>query len=247
MTTWLLGARNNQRDDREAIRAHPPPGGGIMADEAFLQKTYEARDRFVATLGEVNPDVLAPVMNPALMGGPRWPDLRQAWRVVRKGKNTLVVSDGLADPFSDSPEPDAGFGLEVLAETPDTILGEVPASWLFDLVYLVSQQCAAHGGVAELIDELGLLSLELPMTNVYPGVQDPDVAAGVMLGLPAPGIPRTFALPGGPVLVLTAKLLWPSELEYAATKGAAGRQDLADRFAADGTHHTSSLSRKPVV
>jgi hypothetical protein len=80
-----------------------------MADEAFLQATCEARDRFVSSLGVVNPDVLAPLINPSFMGGPMWPDLRQAWRVVRRGSNTIVLSDGLSDPFSDEPEPNAGL------------------------------------------------------------------------------------------------------------------------------------------
>jgi hypothetical protein len=47
-----------------------------MADEAFLQKTYEARDKYVSSLGQVDPDVIAPLINPAFMGGPMWPNLR---------------------------------------------------------------------------------------------------------------------------------------------------------------------------
>jgi hypothetical protein len=218
-----------------------------MADEALLQATYEARDRFVSGLGNVNPNVLAPLMNPSFMGGPRWPDLRQAWRVVRSGANTIVISDGLSDPFSDEPAPNAGFGLEVLAETPDPMPEPLPASWLFELVYLVSQQCAGHGGVRDLIDELGLLSLELPAADVFQPVATPNNRAGVLLGLAEPGMATEFTVPGGSVRVVTAKLLWPSELAHAASHGEAGREDLAKRFAADGTHHRSSLSRKAVI
>ncbi len=132
-----------------------------MADEALLQATYEARDKFVKGLGVANPDVLAPLINPSFMGGPMWPDLRQAWRVVRRGPNTIVVSDGLSDPFSDEPEPNPGFGLEVLAETGDPMPEQMQASWLFDLVYQVSQQCASHGGVRDLIEKLGLLAARI--------------------------------------------------------------------------------------
>src|SRR5262245_17951131 len=105
-----------------------------MADEAMLQATYQARDRFVSSLGVVDPDVLAPLINPSFRGGPMWPDLRQAWRVVRREAHTIVISDGLSDPFSDEPEPNAGFGMEVLAETADPMPGQLQASWLFDLV-----------------------------------------------------------------------------------------------------------------
>jgi hypothetical protein len=218
-----------------------------MADEALLQLTYEARDKFVSGLGVVDPDVLAPLINPTFMGGPTWPDLRQAWRVVRRGANTIVISDGLSDPFSDEPEPNTGFGLEVLAETTDPMPERLQASWLFDLAYQVSQQCAGHGGVRELIDKLGLLSLELPMSEVLQLVATSNNRAGVLLGLAPPGTDTEFDLPGGSVRVVTAKLLWPSELDYAASEGKAGREDLAKRFAADGTHHRSSMSRKAVV
>jgi len=40
--------------------------------------------------------------NPALLGGPKWPALRQAFRVVRrKTGNVILASDGLSDPFDD--------------------------------------------------------------------------------------------------------------------------------------------------
>jgi hypothetical protein len=218
-----------------------------MADDAFLQATYAARDKFVNSLGVANPDFLAPLMNPSFMGGPMWPDLRQAWRVVRRGANTVVISDGLSDPFSDDPEPNTGFGLEILAETADSMPEDIQASWLFDLVYQVSQQCADHGGVRELIEDLGLLSLELPMSEVLEPVATANDTAGVLLGLAQPAMQTEFELPGGSVRLVTAKLLWPSELDYAASNGKAGRKELTKRFAADGTHHLSSMSRKAVI
>ncbi len=218
-----------------------------MEDEAFLQATFEARDKFVNTLGAARPDVITHLINPSFMGGPQWPSLRQAWRVVDRGENTLVMSDGLSDPFSDEPAPEAGFCLEVLAETPDAIAGEIQGSWLFRLVYEVAQQCAAHGGVRDLIDELGLVSLELQMCMGLEPVATANDTAGVLLGLAPEGLAPEFTLPGGSVKVLTAKLLWPSELDYVVKQGDAGRAELARRFAADGTHHRSSLTRVPVV
>jgi hypothetical protein len=181
------------------------------------------------------------------MGGPTWPNLRQAWRVVRRGKNTIVLSDGLSDPYSDDAEPGPGLGLEVLAETSDSMPEQLQGSWLFNLVYQVSQQCAAHGGVRELIDELGLVSLELPMSEGLQPVATSNNRAGVLLGVPSPDMPMEFTLPGGSVRILTAKLLWPAELDYVAAEGEAARDDLAQRFAADGTHHRSSLLREAVV
>jgi hypothetical protein len=211
------------------------------------QATYTARDAYALSLGEVDPDVLAPLINPGFMGGPLWPDTRQGWRVIRRQAQTIILSDGLSDPFSDDPEPNPGFGLEVLAETSDPLPVPLQATWLFDLVYQVSQQCAFHGGVRELIDRLGLVSLELPLTAALQPVATVNDKAGVLLGTLPPGDPSGFEVPGGSVRIVTAKLLWPRELEFAASGGKAAREELARRFAADGTLHRSSLMRRSVV
>lgn len=218
-----------------------------MATDEFLEQTYSARDQFVNGLGSADPDVLAPLINPSFMGGPMWPDLRQAWRVVRSSGTAIVLSDGLSDPFSDDDDPNVGFGIEIVAESPDAMPAQMRESWLFDLVYQVSQQCAAHGGVGDLIEELGMISLELPVSDALKDVATSDDGAGVLLGVASPNLPQTVTLPGGVVRLITAKLLWPSELEHAATHGKKGRENLAKKFAADGTHHQSSLSRRPVV
>lgn len=224
--------------------------GDSPAEDPRLAPTYAARDAFARSLGSVSPDVLAPLINPGLMGGPLWPNTRQAWQVIRRGSGpaatTMILSDGLADPFCDDPEPNPGFGLEVLAETNDSLAEPLQGTWLFDLVYQVSQQCAFHGGVRELIDRLGLVSLELPLSPQLQAVGTPNNTAGVLLGPLPPGYPAGFEVPGGSVRIVTAKLLWPREIEYAAT-GKAAREDLARRFVADGSLHRSSLLRRPVV
>jgi hypothetical protein len=218
-----------------------------MASEEFLQSTYTARDSFAKTLGVSDADFLAPLINPSFMGGPMWPDLRQAWRVIRTAKSTIVLSDGLSDPFSDDEAENVGFGVEIVAESCDQMPPQMQSNWLFDLVYHVSQQCAGHGGVHDLIEQFGLLSLELPMCDSLLAVATNNDTAGVLLGMESPSIPSQVYLPGGSVRIITAKLLWPTELEYAATNGKAGREELVRRFVASGECHKSSLSRKPVV
>jgi hypothetical protein len=172
-----------------------------MADEAFLEATYQARDKFVTSLGVPNQDVLAPLINPTFLGGPSWPDLRQAWRVIRRGANTIIMSDGLSDPFSDMTEPNVGFGLEILAETSDSMpdeLHHLRANWLFDLTYQVSQRCASHGAVRELIEEFGVISLEASMSEVPEFFSTPSNYAGVLLGMTSPDLKCEFELPSGP-------------------------------------------------
>jgi hypothetical protein len=92
--------------------------------------------------------------------------------------------------------------------------------------------------------------MELPLddspTPLDPVRTERDTA-GVLFGLDAPEFPTRFDLPAGDVRVVTAKLLFPSEVDYAAEHRADGRRELARRFAADGSHHRSSLTRKPVI
>ena len=98
-----------------------------------------------------------------------------------------------------------------------------------------------------MIDELGLISLELPLSPDMQPVATANETAGVLLGVAPTDFPVTFDLPGGLVRIVTAKLLWPAELELVIEQGKAGREELARRFAADGSHHRSSLRRKSVV
>jgi hypothetical protein len=211
------------------------------------QATYAARSAFVNSLGTVAPDVLAPLVNPSFMGGPLWPDLRQAWIVIQRNNSVAIMSDGLSDPFSDTDEMNCGFELEVIAETSDPLPSRLEQSWLFDLVYGVSQQCANHGGVAEIVTELGILSLELPVGDSLQSIANDNGRVGVLLGLPADDVPRHFDLPGGTALALTATLLFPSELEYVVANGGEGRTTLAELFEKSGLYHRSSLSRSPFV
>jgi hypothetical protein len=217
------------------------------AHEQRRAEMYAARDQFTRSLGEVEPDVLAPLINPEFMGGPAWPDMRQAWSVIRRSNSTIILSDGLSDPFPEVAEPHAGFGLEVLVESNDALPQELQASWLFDLAFQVSQQCADHGGIRGIVERLGVVSLELPMNYDLPGVLNDSGMAGVLLGLAPPDFAQEFVSPGGSVRITTAKLLWLSELQYIVTGGKSARSDLAARFQKDGSYHRSSLLRKPVI
>lgn len=217
------------------------------AREQLLQQTYAARDGALRQWGEVDPLVLAHIMNPAEMGGPRWPDLRQAFRVVRDGTNTIVCSDGLADPFDDATEPNVGFGVEIMCETSDPIEGAIQNDWPFWIAYDVAQQAAHHGGFRELLDELGVLSMEINNRYGPSEMATPENRIGLLLGLTAPNRNTEWAFPSGTVKVVTVKVLHPSELAFVVNEGQTGRERLRDLFAETGTHHVSSATRPAVV
>jgi hypothetical protein len=213
----------------------------------MCQAMYAAREAFAKSLGEVDSHFLAPLINPSFMGGPQWPDLREAWRVIRRGKTTMIMSDGLSDPFPEVAEPNHGFALEILAESSDSFPEQLQRSWLFNLVYQVSQQAAHHGGFRELIDRLDVVSMELPLSEVLKPFATSDGRVGVLLWTMPDGVPDGFESPGGYVRIVTAKLLWPAELDHVANGGKGAREELARKFVADGTVHTSSQQRRSVV
>lgn len=240
-------------EKHEAGVPHPlyphdaPAAAPAARNEELCQAIYAAREAFAKSLGEVDGDVLAPLINPSFMGGPQWPDLREAWRVIRRGTSTIILSDGLADPFPEVAEPNHGFALEVLVESSDPFAEALQGTWLFDLVYQVSQQAAHHGGFRGLIDRVGVGCLELPASPHFKPFEADSGRVGVLLGAMPAGRPDGFETPGGYVRIITARLLFPSELAYAAAGGATAREELVRRFTSDGTFHTSSFHRKPVV
>lgn len=186
-------------------------------NEAALTAMARARQTFFAGLGRVAPHALAPPRHPVFAGGPVWPALRQAWRVIHRPDTTLVCSDGLSDPF-DPFDPDnpfgaagaravtPGLGLEVYAEARGRF-DDVANSWLFDLVHQVSQNAAMHGRFLPLLREHGVMSLQMALSGLPEGWLSVGGLATVLVGVPAADVPSRFATPHGPVSVVALTLV----------------------------------------
>lgn len=219
--------------------------------EARFGRTCEARDAFWQAWGEVDPQVLAPLINPGLSGLPSWPRLRQAYRTVRRGSLTLLATDGLSDPFDDpGRSTEQGFGLECFAVTKDVLPSPVQSSWLFDMLFQVSLNAADHGGFRDVIERAGLVSMQLFDVRVPREWSNDDGSVGVLLNLQdtrGSGVAGTVVLPVESALVVSVKLLAPSEFEYCVQGGSAARAELGRLFHASGKPQQSSLQRKPVV
>jgi hypothetical protein len=219
-----------------------------------VEQSCEARERAWSAWGAVEPEVLTHLLNPALAGGPMWPNMRQAYRVARKGGLVLLASDGLADPFDASlfegEEPPATDGLELEVFAIGAVAGDVGGSWLWSAVWQMAQNAAANGQLAALFDELDLLSIELE------GIQVPGPAAarfvteqgrvGALLGLAEPPIPKEVQGALSRIRLVNVKLLTVSELEGVRRRGTEGRTELAQRLAAQGDILVSSLDRPSV-
>lgn len=244
-----------REDDRKAETAPIRPAASDASAEpdavtAMLETTAQSRDAFYASLGAVEPDVLAPLINPAFMGGPAWPALRQAWSVIRRRDTTLVASNGLTDPFDQTGEAPIplGFRLEVFAET-RAPLPQIQGSWLFDLTYQVSQNVADHGQFNSLLERYGVLSMLLPIEGLPPQWLNSEGQVALLIGLPATTVPSHFATAFGDVRMAALTLLRPEELAFMEKDGqiASNRRKLADIFASYPHSHINDLGRAPMV
>lgn len=229
----------------------PQPNNSI---EDILEASSRAREDCWKQVGTLEPLVLSHLVNPAFMGGPRWPAMRQAFRVVRRPNgNVIIASDGLSDPFDDISLGEGnvnGFGLEFFIETPAVEVSEtihnIKQSWQFQLLYTVSQLAAGHGGIRGIMDDMTLLSTEAE--GVSDSIPEEYKAShvnaagrvGALLGLtelstdvsePDSVVPeRVEGMPLTDVLLVNIKLLTLPELKLITEQGAEGRNHLAEIF-----------------
>ncbi|MFC4278087.1 hypothetical protein [Achromobacter aloeverae] len=221
--------------------------------------TAAARDACYALLGDVEPDVLAPLVNPASLGGPTWPSVRQAWTVIHRRGATLAISNGLSDPFdrrqvSRGPAGALdsgwlGYGVEVYTEMPGRPAQDLTRSWLFDLIYQVSQNVAHHGQFLRLIDRHSVVSMLLEVKGLPAQWLSPEGMAGLLIGLPAASVPASFDTPHGPVRLLAVTLLHPREVAFLESSQdiLGNRQALVDRLSALPDGHVNDLGRASVI
>lgn len=237
----------------------PPP-----AVEELVDQSANAREKLWGSLGSVDPFPLGQGLNAAALSGPKWPAIRQNFRLVRRpGGTTLLVSDGLSDPFHDVHDAGGnvnGYSLEFFIETPSNELpsdpAEVRTTWQFQLLYTVSQLAAGHGSIRSIIDDMELLSTEAEgVAEAIPEAQrarhvNRAGRVGALLGLQDPGAGIPAFVPGMPltdVKLVNIKLIALSELKLITDRGAQGRKRLAELFSAGAHPLLSSLERTPVL
>jgi hypothetical protein len=220
-----------------------------MDHEELTRRTTEARNAAWSTWGTVDDDVFTHLISPMFTGGPKWPNTRQGFRAVRRPGEVLLASDGLADPHDDEGAGN-GLGLECYATTADR-LEQLPGTWLWDMVWQMSQFAAGHGGLAGLLDEMRLLSTELYDVGIPDSHRgrfvNADERVAVMLGLDGTAPPSVVEGPLSRIRLVNIKLMTLEELDYALAHNEEGRRELARRYEAQGAPLASSLDRPGVV
>jgi hypothetical protein len=212
--------------------------------EARVWSASEERKLFWDTLGKTEDTVLAPLIDPSLMGGPAWP-VRPQYRVIFRDGVRALVSDGLSSPFQDDRGP--GFGVEVILEPVEDNVDAPLAEWILPTVTEICNVVAGHGGVRSLLDELGTISAEVDGAPFPAALRNEHGRVGVLLGLQTPDLPEEFESPEGPVRLVAITVLMPPELTQIVAGGDAARLELGRRLAESPTRHRSALSRPSVV
>lgn len=215
---------------------------GKETNQQILEESFAAREKMWQSVGTVHPDLLSFLINPSFMGAPAWPAMRQSFRRIQREETTIIASDGLSDPFDDETPPTInGLRLEVFIEA-ETQEG-MERGWPFQLVYQVAQLAAGRGDLVDLINEYGVISTELyDVTGLPPHYLNEAGGVGVLIGVPAPGIPESVALPLSNIRLISATLLTPEELHSIVVEGPEAREALVQKFRKQGTHHISRIT-----
>lgn len=215
--------------------------------------TYAARQAFYETLGQVDDDVITFAINPGFMGGPMWPGVRQAYKIIRRANgNIAIASDGLSDPFEDDYEPSKannGLGIEFLVETSDDIgqdFQAISSAWLFTVVSDMCSQAANHGGFREIFAQYPIMSMELWDDGSFTTIATVEKRYGVLLGVEGENGTMGFDGPAEHVRVITIKLLNPEQLQQVVEGGQAARDALNEQYKTQGVYHVNSLLDGPL-
>ena len=211
----------------------------------------QIRLEFWKKVGEVYPDVIIPLINPAFVNNlPKWPSLEQSFLTLKKPNgNIIIATNGLSNKF----DPNLGhqnlntngFEIELYVETDEQI--ENPQnSYQFDIVYQMALQVANGADIKSMLDKYGVITAELYDVRVPMEFKNSEGRVGVMIGLHSNDVPDTLQLSLSQTKIVNVKLLTIKELEYASANGAKGRENLKDLFS-KGSNTVSNLTRESVV
>lgn len=259
----LFGWMNRKRRTIDPAALRQPPVGPEAEDDLAAAR-FAALSAYWSSVGALDPDVLAPLINPAFVGGPAWPGLRQAFRVIRRGSSVILATDGLSDRFRTATGDWDSLGMELFLETssiPPELAGEpgsiapLNRSWAMTLLSQAAGLVADNGGLLPTLDRLGVISTEFPGVSGAPalaglpaGYVTDDDCLGALFGKPEPDFPTGVPdMPGGPVRMVPLVLVRADELEALRTGGAAARARIAAALAAAPSRHRSELSRPSVA
>lgn len=235
--------------------------------QTLLDETHAAMDRHWQKVGYVESDVIAEIIPSVFMGGPAWPTIRQAYRIVRRENSILLTTDGMSDPFDEegADVPGNGFGMELFIETADIPaefagsrgdVAEIKHAWAFELLDHLAAVVADRGGIREDIEGSGCISTELPGVSDTRAIKfqvperfiTDDDSIGLLFGGPAPDFPSLVPdAPQRPVMLIPVVLLTADELSHIRANGREGRAQIIEALKRSPVGFRSDLTRSSVL
>jgi hypothetical protein len=219
---------------------------------AALKQAQEARAAAYSKLGDLSEDVIRRI----LPTSGSWPSGFQAWRIIKRGRRTLFVTDGLSDPFLDASAPSVGFGFELAVETDEELPGD--DGWPLDMLMWLSDGFAKHENLRKLLEK-GLAFIQftgqgMPEQLVVP----PDVfkrfrpndwvsehgMSMALFGLETPTLPTNLPTPAGPVRLVSVMAMFSTEIVAYLERGG---DEVLPLFLKSADKPLSSTKRKPVI
>lgn len=207
-------------------------------DDAVESAHHAAMDAYWTGVGACDKDLVAYLINPMFMGAPAWPNVRQAFRVVRTPTTLIIASDGLSDPCpaNDVAAGDdrSGLGMEVFIEVKglqDLSFNEIKMHWAFAAVECFARNVANMRGIVPTLEENGVMSIELPIEKGPAGDAwlKPNGMLGALIDAPQGSRANTVATPIKPVRIVPITILTAAEVDK-CPGSAAERAQLAEEL-----------------
>lgn len=223
----------------------------IAAEEAFdgaLTESIRARWTFWKEQGDLAPDLISPQVNPIYKNVPAWPSDRLAFLTLERPESTVLATDGLSDPFDDLNKGNQGFGVEYFIDIAERPLSDSSRNIAVEILMTVAYNTVARGGVEDLLDDFGLVSLEIPESDL-PGTHlTSDGNACVLMGGPKADFETLYVDgPMGNIELISLTLLTGRETEFIRQKGANARADIAQSLLEAGIGHKTVIGRPSII
>ncbi|MCR9235797.1 MAG: hypothetical protein NXI17_03940 [Alphaproteobacteria bacterium] len=223
----------------------------IAAEEAFdgaLTESIRARWTYWNTLGDLAPDLIAPQVNPIYKNVPAWPSDRLAFLTIEREASTIMATDGLSDPFEDQNRSSQGFRVEFFIDITERPLSEQSRHIAVETLMTIAYNTVARGGVEDLLDEYGLISMEIPESDLPATHLTSDGSAGILLGGPKADFETLYVDgPLGDIELVSLTLLTGRETDLIRKKGASARADIAQNLLESGIGHRTIIGRPSII
>ena len=225
-----------------------------MSDQLLRTKAIEEamalREQRFREIGEVYEDVFASMIHPEENGVFSWPANPPRFRAIHTPGSTVIISDGLSDPFRNTArDPELvynGFSVELFVELEGHVeFGDLISHFSLNMLGQVVQVALGHGQFSELFDQFRYLSMSLYGAQQFPeAYHGPHSTYGVLIGGPSPFVPDKVQLNIEEITLLSVRLIEADQLA-AATKrdtGAEYRRGLVKSFQEAGSHSYTPLA-----